>query len=167
MKQPYQVALVSAVFAVAACTSSASAKCMSLAIKQPDGSTTNILAVAPDTGSADLDAAGYKDASCGNLDKAAYLEKVCNPGTWGNSGVQRQFAIQAGISLAQLCSAARAEGGLSDLTPSEMTQRFLPPNSRVPTAATNTGTLAGQVKAPPMVGPLAGVDAATTQTGGQ
>lgn len=141
---------------------------MSLAIKQPDGSTTNILAVAPDAGSADLDAAGYKDASCGNLDKATYLEKVCNPKSWGNSGMQRQFAVQAGISLAQMCVAARTDAGLPDLTPAEVLQRFLPPNSRAAAAAGKGGLLP---PAPMMKGAppprSESVNADTSRSGGQ
>ena len=125
------------------------------------------MAVAPDSGSADLDAAGYKDASCGDLDKGAYLEKVCNPKSWGNSGVQRQFAIQSGISLAQLCSAARTDAGLADLTPAEMTQRFLPPGSRPSAAAAQGGALPGSTAKGPMTGPIGSVNLAASQVGEQ
>lgn len=167
MRRLYQVMLASAGLTIAALSSPASAKCMSLTVSHPDGTSGTILAVAPDSGSADLDAAGYKDASCGTIDKAAYLQKVCNPKSWGNSGVQRQFAIQAGITLAQLCSAARTDAGLPDLTSDEMAQRFLPPNSPASAAAAKDGALPGSTTKGPIAGPLGSVDAATGQIGGQ
>ena len=167
MKLSYRMLLASAVFAAAASASPASAKCMALTVTRPDGSTGAMVTVAPDSGSPDLDAAGYKDMSCGNLDKAAYLQKVCNPKSWGNSGMQRQFAIQAGISLVQLCSAARQDAGLPDLTPGEIAQRFLPPGGQV-SAVVKGGMLspAPMMKGAPWIPPGA-VSNATSLTGGQ
>jgi hypothetical protein len=135
---------------------SASAKCVSRTISRDDGAAEIITAVAPDNGSADLEAAGYKAASCGNIDKEAYREKVCNPRAWGNSGVQRQLEIQAGISFAQLCSAARLEAGLSASPAKQDAATFSPSNQRPP--APNAG--------PEMVGPLGRAKSAVSQTEG-
>jgi len=93
-----------------------SAKCVVRTITRADGGQDSVRALVPDRGQKDLEDAGYKDADCGGLDKAAYREKVCNPKSIGNSGVQRQLEIQSGISFVQLCTAARAEAGLPDTT---------------------------------------------------
>lgn len=105
----------------------ASAKCMARVAARADGSTGNIVLVVPDAGSADVSAAGYTDANCAGLDKAAYRARVCNPKAIGNRGVQRQLEAQQGISFVQLCTAARAEAGLSDVAQAR-SARFSPSN---------------------------------------
>jgi len=110
----------------------ATAKCAVRSITRADGTLGSILAVVPDRGSKDIEDAGYQDASCGDLDKAAYREKVCNPKSLGNSGVQRQLEIQSGLSFVKLCSAARAEAGLPDTASIQGKHGFSPVNRRPP-----------------------------------
>jgi hypothetical protein len=168
MKSLRHLAFIPVVLATLPFAQPAAAKCAARAVANADGRTRTILAVVPDQGSKDLEVAGYADASCGNLDKKAYLERVCNPKTWGNSGVQRQFAIQAGISPAQLCSAARSEAGLPDLTSDEKAQHFLPPgHRRSATAASGRGTPPGSAAQGSMAGPPGSVSAGVGQRGGQ
>jgi hypothetical protein len=152
----YHIIIAPAVLSVVLLAQSASAKCVSRTIARADGGTETIMAVAPDGGSGDLDAAGYKDTSCGTIDKDAYREKVCNPKAWGNSGVQRQLEIQAGITFAQLCSAARVEAGLSATPPDQDAATFFPSNRRP------SDPKAG----PDMVGPLGVSKTTTSETEG-
>jgi len=168
MKSLRHLAFIPVVLATLPFARPASAKCAARTVMNVDGTTGNILAVVPDQGSKDLEAAGYTDASCGNLDKKAYIERVCNPKTWGNSGVQRQFAVQAGISSAQLCSAARSEAGLPDLSPDEKAQHFLPPGHRqLAIAASGRGTPPGSAARGSMAGPPGSVSVGVGQRGGQ
>lgn len=168
MKSLRHLAFIPVILAALPLAQPAAAKCAARAVTNADGTTGTILAVVPDQGSKDLEAVGYTDTSCGNLDKKAYLERICNPKTWGNSGVQRQFAIQAGISPAQLCSAARSEAGLPDLTSDEKAQHFLPPGHRQPaTAVAGRGTPPGSAAQGSMAGPPGSVSIGVGQSGGQ
>lgn len=168
MKSLRPLAFIPVVLATLPFAQPASAKCAARTVTNVDGTTGNILAVVPDQGSKNLEAAGYTDANCGNLDKKAYLERVCNPKTWGNSGVQRQFAVQAGISSAQLCSAARSEAGLPDLTSEEKAQHFLPPGKRQSATTTlRRDTPPGSAARGAMAGPPGSVSIGVSPRGGQ
>jgi hypothetical protein len=157
MNFPYHILGAFAVFAVALLPQSASAKCVARVVAGSGGVKTTILAVAPDSGSADLAAAGYQDASCGAVDKAAYRAKVCSPKDLGNRGIQRQLELQAGISFARLCSAARVEAGLTtQVSDTAASAGLSSPNRRQAVAKGG----------PAMVGPLGAAGVATAPAGG-
>ena len=157
MKLPYQMLCALIVLFVAFIPQSASAKCVVHSVTGNSGVSGSILAVVPDSGSADLAAAGYQDASCGTIDKTAYREQVCKPGLIGNHGVQRQLEMLAGVSFAQLCAAAQAEAGLPpQAADTAQGASFSPSNRR---AAVPRG-------GPGMVGPLGPHAQSSTQAGG-
>ncbi len=123
----------------------ASAKCVALTTVSNDGTSGTLVALVPDSGSADIQAAGFQDTVCGNFDKADYRARVCKPELIGNHGVQRQLELQAGVSFAQLCSSALAEAGLPQQAgASAQGSQFLPSNQRPPVPRGGPG----------MVGPL-------------
>lgn len=118
------LALLALTLSVSTPASPASAKCMARALQAPVGGADSAVVVVPD-GASDLKALGYKETSCEKMDKEAYRAKVCDPRTFGNSGVQRQLEVHAGVSFAQLCTGARAEAGLPALSAEEMKRRFM------------------------------------------
>lgn len=79
MRLAYHIILAPAVLSAVLLAQPASAKCVSRPVALKNGATETVMAVVPDGGSGDLEAAGFKDTSCGNLDKAAYLRKSVIP----------------------------------------------------------------------------------------
>lgn len=142
MKRHYHLLCAFIAFVVAFYPQPVSAKCVAHTVAAGNGTSATVLALVPDGGSADLQAAGFQDAVCGNIDKADYRAKVCKPEVIGNRGFQRQLEIQAGISFAQLCTAALAEAGLSPQAATS--SQFSPSNRRPPVPRGGPG----------MVGPL-------------
>jgi len=127
MQLSYWSATAGAVLSIISFTDSASAKCVSRALNASKTATFTV--VVPETGSKELAAIGYQEVSCANLDKVAFREKVCNPISFGNSGVQAQIETQLGVPFTQLCAASRAEAGLDRFSTEEEAIRFHPSNA--------------------------------------
>ena len=152
MKLPYWIVCTLTILTVGFAPHTASAKCVARAFISANGKPGSILAIAPDSGSTDLDASGFREADCGSLDKTAYRAKICAPENIGNHGIRRQFELQAGVTFAQLCNAARKEAGLPEQsTSTARSWNFSPTNRRPPVARGG----------PSLVGPLGGANSAT------